>query len=191
MTIFDNFPRLVAMVEILFPKNSITSLSVAELLSPGEVVAVVDDSAEIVLLLTHYLTNQGFTVVSAGNASRFYELLAAEKIALVLLDIGLPDQSGYEILKDIAPNHPDLGIIMVTGTTDISSHLIVCARELTTICLNRSASTAQLHRPEHPAKTAAGHQQSPLSTGTGKNQCPDAVSPSSHLKDEHRLSQYR
>ncbi len=107
------------MVEILFPKNSITSLSVAELLSPGEVVAVVDDSAEIVLLLTHYLTSQGFGVVSAGNANRFYELLASEKIALVLLDIGLPDQSGYEILKDIAPNHPDLGIIMVTGTTDI------------------------------------------------------------------------
>ncbi len=107
------------MVEILFPKNSITSLSVAELLSPGEVVAVVDDSAEIVLLLTHYLTNQGFTVVSAGSAHRFYELLASEKIALVLLDIGLPDQNGYEILKDIAPNHPDLGIIMVTGTTDI------------------------------------------------------------------------
>ncbi len=107
------------MVEILLPKNSISSLSVAELLSPGEVIAVVDDSSEIVLLLTHYLTSQGFTVVSAGSASRFYQLMATENIALVLLDIGLPDQNGYEILKDIAPSHPDLGIIMVTGTTDI------------------------------------------------------------------------
>lgn len=108
------------MVEILLPQNSVSSLSIAELLSPGEVVAVVDDSSEIVLLLSHYLTNIGFTVVSAGSASRFYQLMATENIALVLLDIGLPDQNGCEVLKDIAASHPDLGIIMITGTTDIA-----------------------------------------------------------------------
>ncbi len=108
------------MVEILLPQNSISSLPIAELLSPGEVVAVVDDSAEIVLLLSHYLTNIGFTVVSASSASRFYQLMTTENVALVLLDIGLPDQNGYEVLKDIAPSHPDLGIIMVTGTIDIA-----------------------------------------------------------------------
>ena len=107
------------MVEVLLSRNSLSSLSIAELLSPGEVVAVIDDSPEIVLLLSHYLTSQGFTVVSAGSARGFYHLLATENIALILLDIGLPDQNGYEILKDIVPTHPDLGIIMVTGTTDI------------------------------------------------------------------------
>lgn len=107
------------MVEILLPRNSMSSLSMAELLSPGEAIAVVDDSPEIVLLLSHYLTNQGFKVVSAGSARGFYQLMATENIALILLDIGLPDQNGYEILKDIVPNHPDMGIIMVTGTTDI------------------------------------------------------------------------
>lgn len=108
------------MVEILLPQNSVASLSIAELLSPGEVVAVVDDSPEIVLLLSHYLTNIGFTVVSAGSAGRFYQLMTSENIALVLLDIGLPDKNGFEVLKDIAATHPDLGIIMVTGTTDIA-----------------------------------------------------------------------
>ena len=49
----------------------------------------------------------------------FTNLMATENIALVLLDIGLPDQNGIEVLKDIVPAHPDLGIIMVTGTTDI------------------------------------------------------------------------
>ncbi len=107
------------MVEFLLPRQNLSSLPTAELLGPEEVVAVVDDSPEIVLLLSHYLTNQGFSVVRACNAHEFYQILQTRKIALVLLDIELPDQNGNEILKDIAPTHPDLGIIMVTGTTDI------------------------------------------------------------------------
>jgi signal transduction histidine kinase/DNA-binding response OmpR family regulator len=107
------------MVEILFSQHTIPSLPATELLGPGEVVAVVDDSPEIVLLLSHYLESQGFAVVKAGNAREFYHLLTTKNIALALLDIELPDQNGNEILNDIAPTHPDLGIIMVTGTTDI------------------------------------------------------------------------
>ncbi len=107
------------MVEILFSQDTIPSLPAPELLGPGEVVAVVDDSPEIVLLLSHYLEAQGFAVVKAGNAREFYHHLATRTIALALLDIELPDQNGNEILNDIVPTHPDLGIIMVTGTTDI------------------------------------------------------------------------
>ncbi|MGB3209661.1 MAG: response regulator [Desulforhopalus sp.] len=107
------------MVEILLPQQSVTSLTASELLLPDEVVAVVDDSPEIVLLLSHYLSNLGFTVATAGSAGDFYQLMATNNIALVLLDIELPDQHGNEVLRDIVPRHPDLGIIMVTGTTDI------------------------------------------------------------------------
>ena len=91
----------------------------AQLLEGDEVVAVVDDSPEITLLLSHYLNSQGFTVVQAGSASAFQNILQSKNIALVLLDIGLPDRNGDELLKDIVPAYPDLGIIMVTGTTDI------------------------------------------------------------------------
>jgi DNA-binding response OmpR family regulator len=116
------------MVEIFLPQDTISTLPASELLYPGEVVVVVDDSPEIVLLLAHYLRNQGFSVVSAGSAGEFYDLLQREKIGLVLLDIGLPDQNGNEILVNIAPNHPDLAIIMVTGTTDIEVAL-ECLRQ--------------------------------------------------------------
>jgi PleD family two-component response regulator len=84
----------IDMVEIFSPQNSIPSRPVSEFLFPDEVVAVVDDSPEMVLLLTHFLKNMGFKVVCAGSASEFYHLIATEKIALVLLDIGLPDQYG-------------------------------------------------------------------------------------------------
>lgn len=107
------------MVQIFFPRSSISSLPPTELLGPDEVIAVVDDAPEIVLLLSKYLEKRGFTVVSAGNTDDFKQLMAREHIALVLLDIYLPGQKGSEILPDIAAAYPDLGIIMVTGTTDI------------------------------------------------------------------------
>ncbi len=107
------------MVELLFSQSSSSATPTEELVEPDESIAVVDDSPEIVLLLSHYLKTMGFKVVRAGSARELYHLLDTEKIALVLLDIGLPDQNGDEILEDIIPSRPDLGIIMVTGTTDI------------------------------------------------------------------------
>lgn len=116
------------MVELLSASDSQPSIPAAELLDKGEAVVIVDDSPEVVLLLNRYLENQGFTVFQAGSAAELYALLETSRIALVLLDIGLPDKDGNEILKDIVPLYPDLGIIMVTGSTDLSTALD-CLRE--------------------------------------------------------------
>jgi len=115
------------MVEIL-PTFESASHPAVELLSAEEVVAVVDDSPEIVALLSHYLRSEGFTVVQAGTALELLQLIKKENIALLLLDIGLPDKNGDEVLRDIVPTNPNLGIIMVTGTTDIEIALR-CLRE--------------------------------------------------------------
>ncbi len=107
------------MVNLPFSQESNLSQSNEVLVEPDESIAVVDDSPEIVLLLSHYLKTLGFKVVRAGSAEELYHLFDTKKIALILLDIGLPDQNGDELLEDIIPSRPDLGVIMVTGTTDI------------------------------------------------------------------------
>lgn len=111
------------MVELLSRSGSDAHLTVSELLAADEVVVIVDDSPEIVLLLKHYLERYNLPVCHAGTAHELYTLLDSKNIALVLLDIGLPDKNGNEILKDIGPRYPDLGIIMVTGTTDLQTAL--------------------------------------------------------------------
>lgn len=107
------------MVDLFIPSPGIPSPSTSNLLDNGEVVAVVDDSREIVLLLAHYLETQGIQTLQAGSAGELYQLLENHKIALILLDIGLPDRDGNELLAELVPRYPDMGIIMVTGTTDI------------------------------------------------------------------------
>jgi signal transduction histidine kinase/DNA-binding response OmpR family regulator len=107
------------MVELLPQYDTRSSLASIELLDADECVVIVDDSPEIVILLTHFLTKQGFTVLQAGTAEELYRHLVNRKVALVLLDIGLPDRDGTEILHDLVSKHSDLGIIMVTGSFDL------------------------------------------------------------------------
>ncbi len=111
------------MVEILSQKDIDYLPSAKDLLYEDEVVVIVDDSPEVILLLDNYLTRQDIPVAKATNADELFDHFLTQKIALILLDIGLPGKSGKEILAELAPQYPDLGIIMVTGTTDIQTAL--------------------------------------------------------------------
>ena len=118
------------MAELSSSHTDHLSLPLHDLLSHDEYVAVVDDSPEIVVLLSHYLSKQGFNVVSASSALELHALLERKKIALIVLDIGLPDTNGNEIIEDLIHSHPNLSIIMVTGTTSL---------EMALDCLRRGA----------------------------------------------------
>lgn len=116
------------MVDI-FPHKDIDRLpATKDLLYSDEVIAIVDDSPEIKLLLETYLNRQDINVVTAENGDDFFQILHQHNIALVFLDIGLPGKNGIEILNELVPDHPDLGIIMVTGTTDAQT-AVACIRQ--------------------------------------------------------------
>ncbi len=97
-------------------------------LDPGESIVIVDDSKEIVLIFENLLSSKGFTVHTASTAAELYLILQRENVALILLDIGLPDSDGTEILKDVVKHYPDISIIMLTGTTDLKVALS-CLRQ--------------------------------------------------------------
>lgn len=111
------------MVEILPRKNVDPSPSTKDLLSPDEIIVVVDDSPEVKLLLEHYLSRLQIPVVTAHHAEEFFTIFSQNRVALVFLDIGLPGKNGIEVLSELVPGNPDLGIIMITGTTDVETAL--------------------------------------------------------------------
>ena len=111
------------MVELLQEHDQKTPRHAAMLVEEGELAVVVDDSPEIVLLLSHFLAAHNLDVLHATNADDLYRLLETRPVALLMLDIGLPDKNGVEILKEIVPRYPDLGIIMVTGSIDLDTAL--------------------------------------------------------------------
>lgn len=111
------------MVELLSSAELDAGTSAEKLIKGNEVIVIVDDSPEISILLQAYLKNRHLSSRPAHTANELFQLLREEEVALVLLDIGLPDRDGDEILAELVRNFPDLGIIMVTGSTDLQTAL--------------------------------------------------------------------
>lgn len=64
-------------------------------------ILVIDDEASIRKLLRLTLEADAFRVVEAADGREGLHLIAAERPALVILDMGLPDKRGNEVLKDL------------------------------------------------------------------------------------------
>lgn len=64
-------------------------------------VLVVDDDAEIAALLSRYLVSQGLHVSVAENGARLRAVMAESTFDVVLLDLGLPDEDGLALIRDL------------------------------------------------------------------------------------------
>ncbi|MCG6860459.1 MAG: response regulator transcription factor [Chromatiaceae bacterium] len=83
----------------------------------GRVVLVVDDDPRICRLLGRYLEQEGYRVLTASSAAEMRQQLAVIQVDLVLLDVRLPDDDGFSLVKELS-TVPELAIIMVTGRSD-------------------------------------------------------------------------
>lgn len=80
----------------------------------GQRILIVDDDAEIVALLTRYLKGHAFQVEAVGSGAELRAQLEHAGADVVLLDLGLPDEDGLELLRylRVAWNGP---VIVVSG----------------------------------------------------------------------------
>jgi adenylate cyclase len=79
-------------------------------------ILVVDDTPENVLLLSAVLEKKGYEVVTASSGVQALELVATERPDLVLLDVVMPQMSGYEVCRKIREN-PATGVLPVVMVT--------------------------------------------------------------------------
>lgn len=64
-------------------------------------VLIIDDEPQIRKFLDIALRAQGYKVLMAENGQKGLEILALQGADLVILDLGLPDLDGYEVLKEL------------------------------------------------------------------------------------------
>jgi two-component system sensor histidine kinase/response regulator len=87
-------------------------------------VLIVDDVSSNVLLLKALLGNQKYNILTATGGQEALDIVHAEKPDLVLLDVMMPDMSGFEVAQQIRKNADvaDIPIIFLTAlnaTADI------------------------------------------------------------------------
>lgn len=84
------------------------------------ILAIEDDPA-ILRMLERGLTAAGHQLMTASNGEDGSILAEDESIALVLLDIGLPQLSGHEVLSRIRSRRSDLPVLMLTARDDLDN----------------------------------------------------------------------
>ena len=85
--------------------------------SPPLKVLVVDDEPPIRKLLRMGLGTQGYHIIDAPNAKAALDLMADEP-DLVILDLGLPDMQGLELLRQIRRLCEDVPIVVLSSRGD-------------------------------------------------------------------------
>ena len=89
------------------------------LMSAKPRVLLVDDDTDILLALSDYLCQEGFQVETAKTGAAALQKSAASSYDAVVLDVGLPDRDGLEVLNDLSRTHPQLPVILLTAFTSL------------------------------------------------------------------------
>ncbi len=82
-------------------------------------ILIIDDEVNVALLLSKFLTRNGFDVTTASTGTIGMEYLKNGDFNLVLCDFRLEDTDGREMLKNIKTQYPQTGVIIITGYSDI------------------------------------------------------------------------
>lgn len=83
-------------------------------------VLVVDDYEPIRNFVTSVLRREGHSVLVAESGDAAVQIMTQSTPSLVLLDIGLPGLSGWDVLRWMRrqPTHADVPVIVMTGRED-------------------------------------------------------------------------
>ena len=81
-------------------------------------ILVVEDEPLIRMLAVDMLETLGFQALEAGTGEEAVTLAGAHlhQLHALMIDLGLPDQPGEDVIRQILALRPDLPVIVVTGS---------------------------------------------------------------------------
>ena len=85
-------------------------------------ILVVDDDDRIRELVKEYLNDNGFVISTGNNAEEAKIKLSYFKFDLIVLDVMMPGQSGFDLTKEIKKNI-NIPIILLTAKGEVESRI--------------------------------------------------------------------
>jgi DNA-binding response OmpR family regulator len=97
-------------------RKQMVAQMVEQVTSPSARILIVEDDPDIQQLLREILTGANFTVDATDSGQEALRILDQQEIDLLLLDVLLPDLSGYEVCERVRERHlTELPILMLTA----------------------------------------------------------------------------
>ena len=83
-------------------------------------ILAVDDNAHFLRMLTEFLSELGYEVITAPDAGDAFMVVAVAPPDVVLLDVGMPGIDGVTAVRRIRARHPKLPIIICSANVDVA-----------------------------------------------------------------------
>ncbi len=152
-------------------------------------ILIVDDEADIRLLITGILSDEGYETRDASNSDEALEALRARRPNLVILDIWLDNSKldGLQLLEVIKSEHPGVPVVMISGHGTIETAVKAITRgaydfiekpfksDRLLLIIERAIEAAQLRSENEELKLRAGAQSELIGESAAINQLRHAV----------------
>ncbi|HEX8458921.1 MAG TPA: sigma-54 dependent transcriptional regulator [Pyrinomonadaceae bacterium] len=86
-------------------------------------VLVIDDEPLVVETLREVLAADGFEAAAESDATRALERVAQFRPSVVISDVKMPGLSGFELLRELRAQHPEIAVILLTGQGSVETAL--------------------------------------------------------------------
>jgi DNA-binding response OmpR family regulator len=90
---------------------------------PAPLILLVDDDESLAMLLGQRLRREGYDVRSCGDVAQADELVKDHAFDVILLDVMLPDRSGFELCADLRNREIDTPVLMLTARGDVTERV--------------------------------------------------------------------
>lgn len=84
-------------------------------------ILIIDDDPNLRKTLSAILESKGYETHAAGNGTDGLSWLENNVASLAIIDLGLPDIDGIEVLKKVRASYPATGLIVLTGNASLDS----------------------------------------------------------------------
>lgn len=81
-------------------------------------ILIIDDEERLNDYIKTYLGKRGYEIVTALTGKEALDIYEKEKPDIILLDLGLPDMDGREVLKEIKAKVPQFKIVVISAYKD-------------------------------------------------------------------------
>lgn len=99
------------------------NLSASDAIERKPLLLLVEDHEDLRAELAFQLRYHRMDVIEASDAAGCDSQLSMQLPDIILLDINLPDKSGYAIASEVKQRHPQIGIIMLTARAELDDRV--------------------------------------------------------------------
>ena len=87
-------------------------------------ILIVEDNDAYAGDMAEFLAERGHAVALASSAAAMWAALSQGQVAVIVLDLGLPDEDGFDVIPRLRQLYPGIGLLVLTGRAAFDNRIL-------------------------------------------------------------------